>query len=267
MTIRRAKERGVTTSPHCRAAVLTAVAACLLVAGCSGGGDPAAPSTSAGSSGSAAAASPSAAAPESPAAVPTVAQVFRAARNAALSAGSGRVTGTVRHEDETLDIDVEGAADGSNQTVFITTENGGTSEVIVLDGRYWLGGDEAFWAAQSGDPAAGRAMVGKYVSIDESAATELGSYSLRGVVAEFFQHPGVAALEGDASRAGTAEVEGRPAYVIGEERGARLWVAADGSGTLLRAIGPPGAPTNLVFSDWDRARTFTAPPASAVVEG
>lgn len=241
--------------------------AVVVLAGCSGTEDPApTPSTAAATTGTAGSAgtSPSSSDPSTPSA----AELFRTARSAALSAGSGRVTGTVRHEGETIDIDVEGAADGSNQTVLITTEDGGTSEVVMAGGGYWLGGDEAFWAAQTGDAAAGREMVGKYVSISESAATELGSYSLRGVLTDFFENPQVtAALEGDQTPAVETQLEGRPAYLIGTEGGARLWMAADGSGTLLRAEGPPGAPTNLVFSDWGGARTFAAPPASAVVEG
>ena len=53
--------------------------------------------------------------------MPTVAEVYRAARTAALSAASGRAKGSQTREGRTLKIDVEGTANGSNQTVFITT--------------------------------------------------------------------------------------------------------------------------------------------------
>ena len=111
-------------------------------------------------------------------------------------------------------------------------------------------------------------MVGKYVPIGESDATELGSYTLRGhPQPTTSQLPEVAALESDTSAAVEAELDGRPAYLLGDEGGPRLWVAADGSGTVLRAVGPTTAPSDLAFRDWGRARTFTPPPASAVVEG
>ncbi len=262
-------------TPRSSHRVAGAALAVLVLAGCSGEGEPEAPvgSTAAptgtgggGSTSPSPLPSPSESTSES--AGPTAAEVFRTARAAALAAESGRVTGSVRHEGKILDIDVEGAADGGNQRVLITTEGAGTSEVVMADGRYWLGGDEAFWAEQTGDPGAGREMVGKYVAIDESAATELGSYSLGGVLNDFFGHPLVSpVLESDRTPAAETALEGRPAFLIGREGGARLWVAADGSGMVLRAEGPPGAPTDLVFSDWGRARTFTPPPASAVVEG
>jgi hypothetical protein len=251
-----------------RAAALIALLACIAVSGCSGDDEPAEASTrptvteSTGTSGT-----PSASAAPTEPLGPTVAEVFRTARAAALSAASAHVTGTVRFEGEPLKIDVEGVADGANQTVFITTEAGGTSEVVMVDGRYWLGGDEAFWAHQTGDETAGRAMVGKYVPIAESDATELGSYTLRGLLTDYFQRPEVTALESDATEAVETDLDGRPAYLLGDEGGPRLWVAADGSGTVLRAVGPTSAPSDLAFRSWGRARTFTPPPASVVVEG
>ena len=64
-----------------------------------------------------------------------------------------------------------------------------------------------------------------------------------------------------------SEVDGKAVYILGKADGARLWVLADGSATLVRAVGPSTAPADLVFSDWGRAQTFTPPPASMVVEG
>ena len=204
--------------------------------------------------------------PSGTAAVPTVGEVYRAARTAALSAASGHATGTQTRDDRTLTIDVEGVANGSNQTVFITTPDGGTAEVLTVGDGYWLGGDEAFWVEQTGDAKAGRAMIGKYVPITESDATELGSFTLRSILSEKFARPEFAAFESDTTPAAQAEVGGRAAYVLGTAPGARLWVAADGSGALLRAVGPRTAPSDLVFSGWGRAQTFTEPPPSKVVD-
>ncbi len=198
---------------------------------------------------------------------PTVGEVYRDARTASLSAGSGRAAGTQTRDGRTLRIDVEGVANGSNQKVLITTPSGGTSEVITVGTRYWLGGDEAFWVEQTGDPRAGADMVGKYVEIGESDATELGAFTLRGILTEKFGLPEFAALEASSSRAATASVKGRAAYVLDGRSGARLWVAADGSGALLRAVGPKSAPSDLTFTGWERAKTFRQPPADRIVEG
>lgn len=199
--------------------------------------------------------------------LPSVGEVYKQARTAALAASSGHVVGTQTREGRAVTVDVEGNASGSNQTVFITTPEGGQAEVITVDADHWLGGDEAFWVEQTGDVGAGRAMIGKYVAISESDATELGSFTLRTMLAETFDLPEFAALESDTSPAEEGEVDGRAVYVLGTAGGAQLWVLADGSAELVRAVGPKTAPADLVFTDWGRAQTFTPPPPSMVVEG
>ena len=252
-----------------------ALATALVLAGCGGGDDPvvsASPTpstTSATSATSTATAAPTTSSSPSPSSseaetAPTVAEVYRAARTSALSAASGHARGTQTRDRRTLTIDVEGVANGSNQTVFITSADGGTAEVLTVGDRYWLGGDRAFWVEQTGDTKAGTAMVGAYVLIAESDATELGSFTLRSILSEKFALPEFAALESDTTPAKGTEVDGRAAYLLRGAGGARLWVAADGGGALLRAVGPRTAPSDLVFSDWDRAKTFSPPPASKV---
>jgi len=272
--------------------LLPVAAAALLLAGCSGEGEPTAsgsgsavpsvstsgpttstssassspstPSTSsAGPSTSTTATTPSPA-PASPA--PSVAEVFRAARTSSLSAQSGHVTGTVTHDGTRLRIDLEGQANGLNQTVFITTPKGGTAEVLTVGDGYWVGGDEAHWTEITGDPKAAAALVGKYAPVTESDATELGSFTLRSLLTDAFGQPDLAVLESDTGAAAEAEVDGRAAYLLGRKDGARLWVAADGSGTLLRVVGPRSEPSDLSFSGWGRARTFTEPPPDRIIE-
>lgn len=256
-----------------------ALATAVVLAGCSSGDDPvvsASPTpsaTSATSATSTATATPTTGSSPNPGetpsqteTVPTVAEVYRAARTSALSAASGHATGTQTRDGRTLTIDVEGVANGSNQTVFITTPEGGTAEVLTVRDGYWLGGDRAFWVEQTGDAKAGAAMVGKYVPITESDATELGSFTLRSILTEKFALPEFSAFESDPAPATQGVVDGRDAYLLRGAGGARLWVAADGSGALLRAVGPRAAPSDLVFADWDRAQTFGPPPPSNVVD-
>lgn len=199
--------------------------------------------------------------------VPSVSEVYKQARTAALAAPSGHVVGTQTREGRAVTVDVEGNASGTNQTVFITTPEGGQAEVITVDADHWLGGDEAFWIEQTGDPGAGSDMVGKYVAISESDATELGSFTLRTMLAETFDLPEFAAMESDTSPVEEGVVDDRAVFVLGTPGGAQLWVLADGSAAMVRAVGPKTAPADLVFTDWGRAQTFTPPPPSMVVEG
>jgi hypothetical protein len=272
------RTRRLTPSPRGLAA--SVVCAGVLLSGCSGeeartSATPTAtdltpspsPTLSIGSPSADASPSPTTTPPTETEAAPTVGEVYRDTRTFALAAGSGHAVGTQTRDKRTLRIDVEGLANGSNQRVAITTPQGGTSNVTTEGGRYWLGGDEAFWVEQTGDANAGKAMVGKYVEISESDATELGSFTLRSILTEKFGLAQFAALEGETAPARPTTLKGRAAYLLTGRDGARLWVATDGSGTLLRAVGPKNAPSDLTFSDWERARTWKPPPAGSVVEG
>lgn len=254
--------------------VMSCVVAGVLLAGCSGDTEPVVPPTSssvASESPTAASTAPTTSASTSASAsptarVPSVAEVFRATRTAALAAQSGHAVGTMTREGERLRIDVEGVANGSNQTVFITTPDGGTAEVLTVGDGHWIGGDQAYWAEATGDPKAAPSLVGKYAPITGSDATELGSFALRTILTDIFSVPELTLLESNTGSAPETKVDGKAAYVLGQASGPRLWVAADGSAALLRAVGPESEPSDLTFSDWDRARTFTDPPPASRLE-
>lgn len=248
-----------------RPLAVAVVAAAVLLAGCSGDGgrEATASGTGTGTGTSSTGTSPTAAPSTS---APSVGDVYRDARTAALSAESGHAVGTVTSDGTKLRIDLEGQANGSNQTVFITTPQGGIAEVLTVGTDYWVGGDEAHWADITGNAKAAKALVGKYAAVTKSDATELGSFTLRSILTDAFAQPDLAALESDTRAAAETEVDGRPAYLLGAKGGTRMWVAADGSGTLLRYVGPKREPADLTFSDWGRATTFTQPPPDRVVE-
>lgn len=250
----------VLTRPGRAVLSLTIAATLGALGGCSGE-DPA-PTTST-AAGATASASPS----ESPSQeTPSIADSFRALRTAALSAESARIEGTLQRQGKSLGLEVEGTADGTNQQLFLTVQGGGRPEVLTVGNDYWLGGDEAFWVEQTGDPAAGKSMVGRYVPIGKADAEELGSFTLRSILTQKLSEPAFSAMETSSDAVRTDEVDGSPTYVLDGGDGAQLWVAADGSATLLRLVGSSDAPADLAFSLWDRAQTFTPPPPSSVVD-
>ncbi len=235
------------------------VVAGALLAGCTGDGERAASGTGTGSTATSPTAAPSPSAP-------TVAEIYRDARTAALSAESGHAVGALTSDGKRLRVDVEGLANGSNQKVVITTPKKGVTEVLTVGTDYWVGGDEAHWADVTRSRKAAKALVGKYARGARSDATELGALTLRSILTGAFAQPDQAVLETDTGAATETEVDGQPAYVLGPEGGPRLWVAADGSSTVLRYVGPKSAPADLAFSDWGRATTFIEPPPDRVVE-
>ena len=126
------------TSPgRLSSGLLSVAVATVLLAGCTDDGEPPASASSTATptatSSASATTSPS---PSQTSSAPSVAEVFRAARTASLSAESGHAVGTVTHDGTRLGIDVEGRANGSNQTVFITKPDGGTAEVLTVGDGY-----------------------------------------------------------------------------------------------------------------------------------
>ena len=197
-----------------------------------------------------------------------MAEVFRAARTASLSAESGHAVGTVTHDGTRLGIDVEGRANGSNQTVFITTPDGGTAEVLTVGDGYWVGGDEAHWAEITGDPKAAKALVGKYAPVTESDATELGSFTLRTILTDAFAQPELAVLE-VRQRRRHRDRGRRPAGLPARPRkaGHACGWPPTAAATLLRVVGPKSEPSDLIFTDWGRARRSPSRRSDKIVEG
>ena len=252
--------------PAVRLLVVALAAATALLAGCSGDGGPSA-SGPRGGSGTPGTSGAATSAPTTQSGTsPTVAEVYRAARTASLSAESGHAKGAITRDGTTMGIDVQGLANGSNQTLQVTTPKGGTAEVLTVGEGYWAGGDETHWADVTGNRKGAKALVGKYAKVTESEATAQGSITLRSLLTDAFARPELSLLESDTGAASETRVDGVPAYVLGPEGGPRLWVAADGSGTLLRLTGPKSDPSDLTFSDWGRAPTFTEPPPDKVTE-
>lgn len=242
------------------AALVTAVAV-LAGSGCSG--DLRLPSSSPTSSSTG---------PSESSTLPVTGDVYRDTRTFALSAGSGHVVGTVERDGEPVTLEIEGSASGTNQAVRVTAEGVGTAEVLTVGGRSWLSGDEDFWTERLGSARKARAAVGTYVPVSAAEAAEVAEvaevadHTLRGVLSDQFGLEPVAALEGDTDPVVADVVDGRTAWLLGDEDGARVWVAADGSAELLRIVVPGRSPSDLVFTDWERARTFDSPAAGEPAE-
>ena len=206
---------------------------------------------------------PAADAPATP--LPTTAEVFRETRTFALAAGSGRVEGTVLRGRRAARVELEGAAAGANQHVVVEEEGSGRAEVLTVDGRHWLAGDVAFWRARGERRRDALAAAAGWHAVSGAQAQRVAPWTLRSLLTRWFAEPGVAALE---SAPAPVASEGSPdgdLWVLGRPGGARLWVAADGSGRLVRLLLPGRAPTDVAFSGWERVEPFAPPGPGEVV--
>ena len=169
-----------------------------------------------------------------------------------------------------LRIDVEGTADGANQTVFITTPDGGTSEVVMVGDDYWLGGDEAFWVHQTGDAQAGRRAWSASTCRSRSPTPpSSGRTPCAASSPSCSPPPEFAALESDTSAASeTGRSTAGPPTCSGEEGGAAP-VGGDRRqrhGAADRRAGERAVRPRVLGLGAGRGPS-TPPPPSKVVEG
>lgn len=250
--------------PRARGAAL--VAAGLLavgVAACTDAPPPPRPSTSS---------APTSSPPPSPtpsagtASTPSAGAVFRDVITSSLSAQTARVSGTVLRAGRVVDVDLVGTAAGEEQSAAVSGRGTGTARVVVLDGRRWLGGDAVFWAARTGNAATGRARADHWLQATSDDVASVLPFTLRSLLTSRYASPGVAALEDDSSPVRVVTLGSVRAWLLGRDGGPRLWVAADGSGDLLRMVVPAGtAACDLRFTGWDRPVDVAAPPADRVL--
>ncbi|QKE82511.1 hypothetical protein [Arthrobacter sp. NEB 688] len=203
--------------------------------------------------------SPSTTAPAEP--LPTAAQVLADVRTSALSADSARVVGSLGAGADAPRIELEGTADGSNQRFVRVARGRGLGAVLTVDAEHWLAGDVEWWRGL-GVRTTAASRVGRWVRVDADGAERAGRETVRGLVTDLLDAPAVARLGSSADLVVPLELDGRAAWRLGRSRtGARLWVAADGSGDLLRAVVTGTGAVDLSFDAWGRATTWAAPGA------
>lgn len=241
------------------ALVASTALAGLLVAGCSSPDATPAAASSGGSASSSASASPSSTEKEQP----SVGELYTKVRAASLAATSGRVKGSVTSDGEKVTVDIRGTADGSNQRATIGIGKG-TAEILTVKGKYYMGGDAAFWTEQAGDPAAAKALVGKYVAVSSADAKDIGDLSLGAILEEMFDESELSTLETLTSSVDTRTEGGQQVWVASDPSGAEIWVDPT-TERLVKIVITGDDAGEVSFSEWDAAKRVAAPPASKVV--
>ena len=202
----------------------------------------------------------------SPTKKPGAGAVYKQARQSALAAKSGHVSGTVSEEGSSTSIDLRGAVDGSNQKVTFAAPAEGTFTLLTVGGKNWVQGDKKFWTTNA-DAATATQLTGKYVAVPASQAKDFGDTNLKGLLTEMFSDKSLSALESLATAVTETDVNGIKAYVL-QDKGTddgQVFVTADGKAQLLKIVGPKDDAGTLTFSEWDAVPPFSAPPASQVV--
>jgi hypothetical protein len=212
-------------------AVLGALLACAVLAGCGG-------SSSAGNG----------IASKSPA------QIIAAAKAAADAAATVHIAGTIINEGKPLSIDMELLA-GKGGRGRITIE-GVSISLIRVGGAVYINGSQAFYRHVAG-AAAAQLLQGKWLKAPENSGnfaslaqlTELGKL----IDTTLGSH-------GTLARGATTTVDGQKAVAINDvSQGGTLYVATTGSPFPIEIAKRGGSGGRIVFDRWNQAVTLTAP--------
>lgn len=240
-----------------RALILsTAVAAVFGLAGCAGSTD--ASSSSSAAAGSTGSPTPSAVTPDEP----SVGELYTKVRTSSLKAESGHVVGFVTDKGERLEIEIEGLADGSNQSVNVGIGKG-TATILTVGGKNYLSGEKGFWTEQTKDPEAAKALVGKYVAVSAADAKELGDLNLGSLLKEMFADEELGKLERLTTGVETRSEGGQEVWVASDSSGSEFWVDPE-SENLVKIVVSGDDAGELTFDSWNGAATVKAPPAKKI---
>lgn len=215
-----------------------------------GADEPAAPSSAAGSASTSA--SPTTPKEDDK---PNAKELFNAAKESALAAKSGRLTGTVIEDGEPLKIDLAGTVDGTNQELALSTPEG-VATILTVDGETWMSADQKFWEAQGADAATAKQMVGKFTPIGAEEAADLKDLTLGGLLTVMFEDTGINALQSLVIDVSPATVGETKAWSIGDGTDGQVFFSAE-TNDLLRLVS--AASGDLTFSEWNAVKPFTAP--------
>lgn len=199
---------------------------------------------------------------------PSAKELYEQARTTALAAKSGRVKGQMTDDGQSMTIDLYGLADGTNQSFTFGQGDKGTATITTVDGKNYISADEAFWTSQANAEAA-KLFKGKFVIMPADEADDMGETNLKDLLGEMFQDEEMGALQGANGKVEKTTVDGTEAYALSDKvggDGASLVVTADGKATLLKIVGPKDSPGEMVFSEWDAAKTVEAPKADDVID-
>jgi hypothetical protein len=186
-------------------------------------------------------------------------EILAKAKSRAEAATSGAYQGTFEESGTKMEIAYRGTADGSTAETKLKLGSEGQATVVSVDGKTYLTGDDAFWAA-AGLPSPGS---GKYAEVPAAEAPTAG-LELSGMLDDFF---GSVTPDNLASSVEEEKVGGVDAWVLtdkdGKDKGT-MHIAKD-TFDVLRLSGSEGGEGQFEFSEWNERFDIKAPDAGDIV--
>jgi hypothetical protein len=181
-------------------------------------------------------------------------EIVAAAKNAAASAASVHIAGSIVSEGKPISLDME-LLRGKGAKGRITLE-GLAIDVVALEGAFYLNGSSAFYRHVAG-PAAAALLQGKWLKAPESAG-EFASLKQLTDLGTLIN--GVLGSHGKLAKAGTSTVNGQQAVGVKDvEKGGTLYVAANGTPYPLQVRKGSGGEGTVSFDRWNQPVSIQAP--------
>ncbi|MGW0735065.1 hypothetical protein [Streptomyces sp. NPDC002851] len=196
----------------------------------------------------------------------TAAKIQDEAQQAARSASSVRLAGSVVSKGATYKLDMRLTGDGGSGEV---TSKDRTFELLRIGGHLYLKADGRFWASQGGeggkaDQAAAGKLDGKFVKVPQGDPSykQLSGFTDKDLLLE-----GLLTLHGKASTGARGKVDGKRTIKISGDKGAggTLDVSLEGKPYPLR-LARAGDAGVLHLTDWDKDFDLEEPPKSDTVD-
>jgi hypothetical protein len=182
------------------------------------------------------------------------AEIIAAAKQAADTAATVHVAGTIINEGTPLSIDMELLA-GKGGRGRITIE-GVSIELIRVGGAVYINGSQAFYRHLAG-PTAAKLLQGKWLKAPEKSGNFASLASLTDLTKLIDT---TLTSHGTLARDGTKTVDAQKVVAIKDvSQGGTLYVAAAGAPYPIELAKDGGGGGRIVFDRWNKPVTLTAP--------
>jgi hypothetical protein len=179
------------------------------------------------------------------------------AKQAALAAGSARVTGTIHDSGQTIGLDLKITNNGGGGTM---TLQGSKLDIIRLGKNVYIRAPSSFYEKVGAGKAAGQLLNGRWLKAPASTPDFADLASLTDMNAFVTQ---ALKPEGSISKGGETTIDGQKAIELKSSKGGSLFVAETGKPYPLEFKGVGSSSGTLKLSDWGSA-TAPAAPKSAI---
>jgi len=175
------------------------------------------------------------------------------AKQAALAAGSARVTGTIHDSGQTIGLDLRITTKGGGGTM---TLQGSKLDIVRVGQNVYIRAPSSFYEKVGAGKAAGQLLNGRWLKAPASTADFAQLASLTDMNAFVTQ---ALKPDGTVSKGGETTIDGQKAIQLKSSKGGSLYVAETGKPYPIEFKGGGGSSGTLTLTDWGSVTAPVAP--------